>query len=235
MQWFAVSRPTMAYRLTANRPIANCDGNQSANRNPACFVDLFSVRSSNAQMVRISVNTMKATYWIALAVFTLALNSEYQNGKFPTLHRVAGRAGTTLCQIATRAEQTLAAAGLLTGRAAFAEDDLLALNTSEMAENQAEMLREQAEENAETLREQTRDKAEMVRDQIRAQVGIVRAQARIRRAQIEQMHFHARPPINFSDALNRRMVVVARPGCSKDVRVAISSGPGTSDDGEDSF
>jgi hypothetical protein len=128
------------------------------------------------------MNTTKATYWIALATFALALNSEYRHGKFPGLHRVAGRAGTTLCRITTRAEQTLAMARLLTVRPGLPAQELLASNAAEIAENQAEMLREQARDEAEVLREQGRDQAETLRDQVRAQADILRAEAQLQRA-----------------------------------------------------
>ena len=55
------------------------------------------------------MNTNKATYWIALAVFALALNSEYQKGSFPALHRVGPRR-IHVCRVAARAEQTFALA-----------------------------------------------------------------------------------------------------------------------------
>jgi hypothetical protein len=87
------------------------------------------------------MNTTKATYWIALATFALALNSKYQHGGFPALHRVGERAGTTLCRISARAEQTLAMVRVLTARPELPAEDLLASNAAEMAENQAEMLR----------------------------------------------------------------------------------------------
>lgn len=182
------------------------------------------------------MSTTKATYWIALAVFALALNSEYQQGKFPALHRVAAHAGTTMCRITTRAEQTFAMARLLTGRPALPADSLLALNTSEMAENQAEMLREQAQDEAEVLHAQTRDQAETLRDQIRAQVEMIRAQAQMQRSQVEQIRLRTRSQFTFSNATNRRVLVSPSQGCSKkDVRVAINSASDSSDDDEDTF
>ncbi|HEX8810535.1 MAG TPA: hypothetical protein VF742_00960 [Terracidiphilus sp.] len=177
------------------------------------------------------MNTTKATYWMALAVFALALNSEYRHGNFPALHRVASQAGTTMCRVATRAEHTLAMARLLTGRPALPADDLLALNTSEMAENQAEMLREQAQVEAEVLRDQTRDQAERLRDQVRAQVEMLRAQAQMQRDQIEQIRFRTQSRVRISNAMNRRVVVVGTPGCSKsDLRVAVNAGPEPADE-----
>ena len=82
------------------------------------------------------MNSAKITYWIALAAFALALNGEYQHGKFPALHRAAQGAGNTLCRITTRAEHTLAMARLLTDSSALPADDLLASNAARMAEDQ---------------------------------------------------------------------------------------------------
>ena len=179
------------------------------------------------------MNTTKATYWIALAVFALALNSEYRHGSFPALHRVANQAGTSLCRVATRAERTLAMARLLTGRPTLPADDLLAFNASEMAENQAEMLREQAQVQAEVLRAQTRDQAERLRDQVRAQMEMIRAQAQMQRDQIEQIRFRTLSQVRMSNAVTRRVVVVSSPGCSKSaVRVAVNAGSDSSDDDE---
>src|SRR5271157_159501 len=165
-------------------------------------------------MVRIHMNTTKATYWIALAAFAFALNSEYRHGNFPALHRAAERASTTMCRAATRAEHTLVMARLLTGRRALPANDLLAFNTSEMAENQAEMLREQAQIEAEVLRDQTRDQAERLRDQIRAQMEMIRAQAQMQRDQIEQIRFGTRSQVRISNAVSRRVVAIAGTGCS---------------------
>jgi hypothetical protein len=185
-------------------------------------------------MVRISMNTTKATYWIALAVFAVALNSEYRHGNFPALHRVANQAGTTMCRVATRAERTLAMARLLTGRPTLPADNLLAFNASEMAENQAEMLREQAQINAEVLRAQTRDQAERLRDQVRAQMEMIRAQAQVQRDEIRQIRYRALSQVRISNAVNRRMVEVSNPGCSSSaVRVAVNAGGDSSDDDEE--
>ena len=35
------------------------------------------------------MNAQKVAYWVALAVFGLALHSAYQRGEFPSIHRVA--------------------------------------------------------------------------------------------------------------------------------------------------
>src|SRR5882757_2400253 len=86
----------------------------------------------------------KALYWIALGVFALGLNSEYQKGSLPLAHRVADRAEAVLCQVAARAEQTWAMARVLSGRQEFRVDDqFLARQQAEadqvLAEHQADL------------------------------------------------------------------------------------------------
>jgi hypothetical protein len=177
------------------------------------------------------MNTAKITYWIALAAFVLALNSEYQHGKFPALHRAAEGAGTTLCRVATRAEHSLAMARLLTGRPALPADDLVASNAVGMAEDQAEMLRDEAQGEAEVLREQARDQAKRLRDQVRAQAEVIRIQKELQRDQIEQIRDRVRSQFHISRAANRRVLVIDREGCPKrGMRVAINAGPDSSDD-----
>ena len=61
------------------------------------------------------MNTNKVLYWVVLGVFAVGLHSEYRNGRFPALRRVAEHAESTLCRMVTRAEQTLALARVLTG------------------------------------------------------------------------------------------------------------------------
>jgi|SRR5271166_237011 len=153
------------------------------------------------------MNTNKAAYWIALGVLALGLNSEYQQGRFEALHRIAGRADSALCQISMRAKDTLALARILRGREDLPADNLLAsADQAEMARDQAEMLSEQAQDQAEILsdtvgervRERVRERVqEKVREgirervldqvnaQIHAQADLIRAQAEIQRAEIE--------------------------------------------------
>jgi len=154
------------------------------------------------------MNTQKAAYWLALAVFGLALHSEYQHGSFPALHRVAGCAGSTLYRIARHAEQTLAMAVPQTAPSAFRTDDLEAnAKARELAEAKAELAREEAQDKAEELREQTRDVAELLRDQARARAAMIRAQVQLQRAQIEQIHRCVRSQLRASNVVNRRIVV----------------------------
>src|SRR5436190_16755711 len=111
-----------------------------------CSVDLFSRRPSNAHKVGEPVMNNKALYWIALGVFAFGLNSEYQQGNLSLAHRIAGHAGAVLCKIATRAEQTLAVARVLTGsQQSSVDNQFIALQQAEvdraLAEHQAEIAR----------------------------------------------------------------------------------------------
>jgi hypothetical protein len=103
------------------------------------------------------MDTNKAAYWIALGVLVLGLNSEYRHGSFVGLHRVAEYAGSALCRMATRAEQTLAVARVLVRSERFPVDGLVA------ATGGAETARAQGE----LLRDQARDEAELFWDRVR--------------------------------------------------------------------
>ena len=171
------------------------------------------------------MDTNKAAYWIALGVFALGLNSEYQHGRFVALHRVSEHAGATLCRIATRAEQTLAVARVLTSRERFAVDGLVA------ATDGAEMARAQGE----LLRDQARDEAEVLQDRLQAKADVIRAKAETQRAEIEQTRVRMRSQFRLARAVDRRVTVV----CPKTaVRIAVNAGmrlAEVSPDVEDSF
>ena len=158
------------------------------------------------------MDTNKAAYWVALGVLALGLNSEYQHGNFVALHQVAERAGSTVCRISTRAEQTLMALGI-TGREALPADDLVAASDRvEMARDEAESTREQARARAEMVRER-------VRDEIRAQADVLRAEADVRRAQIEQIRWRAMSQVRLTRADNHRVKVF----CPK-TRITVDAG-----------
>jgi hypothetical protein len=145
------------------------------------------------------MNTEKAAYWIALGVLALGVNSEYRQGNFVALHRVAERAGSVLCRAATRAEQTLAVARLLTSRDGLRADTRLAsADTREMAWDRAELVREQALEQAELLRDRVRD--EMV-----ARADVMRTRAEVRRAEMEQIRLRARSQYRLTRTVNPRV------------------------------
>ena len=171
------------------------------------------------------MNTNKAAYWIALGVFALALNSEYRHGSFVGLHRASEYAGSAVCRMATRAEQTLAVARFLTGRQESAEDDLLA------ADSRAEMARVQSE----LLRDQARDEAELLRDGVQAQADVIRAQVETQLAEAEQIRLRMRSQFRLARAVNRRVTVICpRTGA----RITVNSGMRQADvspDVEDSF
>ena len=149
------------------------------------------------------MNTPKAAYWFALALFAVACHSEYQRGAFPALHRAANSAGATVCRLTTNAERTVAMARLLIGRPAPSTDELLAgldarqMATARLPEDAAEMAREEAQDRAEMLREQGRDRA-----LVRAQAEIVRTQTEMRRAQIRKMRVLSQSRVRISNAVD---------------------------------
>ena len=165
------------------------------------------------------MDTNKAAYWIALGILALGLNSEYRQGNFVAVHRVADRAGSLFCRVATRAEKTLATVRILTGREGTPAHNLFA--ASERAERvrvESELLREQAE----LLRDTVRDR---VRDEVRARADIIRAQAEMQRAGIEQIRFRARS-VRLAGIVDRRVVVV----CPKTgERIEVNAGPDSAD------
>ena len=175
------------------------------------------------------MDTNKAAYWIALGVLALGLNSEYRHGSFVPLHRVSERAGSTLCRMATRAEQTLAVARVLTSRERFAADGLVAATDgAEMARAQVELLRDQARDEAELLRDR-------LREQVLAQADVIRVQAETQRAEDEQIRLRMRSQVRLARTVDRRVMVV----CPKTgVRIAVNAGmrlAEVSPDVEDSF
>ena len=171
------------------------------------------------------MDTNKAAYWIALGVFALGLNSEYQHGRFVALHRVSEHAGSTLCRMATRAAQTLAVARVLTSRERFPVDGLsAATGGAERALGQDEL-----------LRDQVRDEAELLRDRVLGQADVIRAQAEVQRARVEQIRLRMRSRFRIARAVDRRVAVV----CPKTgVRIAVNARmrlAEVSPDVEDSF
>jgi hypothetical protein len=171
------------------------------------------------------MDTNKAAYWIALGVLALALNSEYQHGRFVALHRVSEYAGSALCRMATRAEQTVAVARVLVRSERFQVDGLIA------ATDGAEVARAQEE----LLRDQARDEAELLRDGVQAQADVIRAQAEVQRAKVEKIRLRMRSQFRLASTVDRRVLVV----CPKtSVRIAVKAGmrlAEVSPDVEDSF
>lgn len=148
------------------------------------------------------MNTNAAAYWIAVGVLALGLNSEYHQGRLVTLHRVADRAGSVLCELSVRAEESLAVATGLTNRRANLRDSVLAAaDQAEMAQEQAQMIREEARAQAELVRGQ-------VREQILARREVLRAQAQMRRAEFEQLRFRVGSDLRLTNANGRRVVVL---------------------------
>ncbi len=144
----------------------------------------------------------KALYWIALGVFTLGLNSEYQKGNLPLAHRVADRAEAVLCQVATRAEQTLALARVLTGRQEFTVDDQF------LVRQQAEVERVMAEHHADLERAMALRQADL--DRIEQKLD--RVHMVLDRAQMSKMRVLERTRFKLSNATSRRIVVCPQSG-----------------------
>jgi hypothetical protein len=156
------------------------------------------------------MNTNKFMYWLVVGVFALGLHSEYRNGRFPAIHRVAEHAESTLCRVVTRAEQTVALARVLTSPQPLAVDELLAsARDREMAQ-------------AELLRDQARAHAQLLRDQVRAQADLIRAQAELQQSQIEQFRWHTQSQFKLTNAAYRRVTLV----CPKTgARISVNAGP----------
>jgi hypothetical protein len=155
------------------------------------------------------MDTNKATYWIALAVLVLGLNSEYRQGKFVTLHRVADRAGFVLCGATTHAQRTLTAALGLVGREARPSDDLLAsVSRADSYREQAESLREQERNEAERVRDIQEQVRDQVRDQFVAQRDAIRAQADLQRAEIVRIRDTARAQFRVVRSAEGRITMI---------------------------
>jgi DNA replicative helicase MCM subunit Mcm2 (Cdc46/Mcm family) len=181
------------------------------------------------------MDTNKAAYWIALAVLALGLNSEYHQGNLVVLHRVADRAGDTLCRLSTRGEHLLALAKFSLQQKVRENDVEVATNGVESARAQAQLMREQAHAQAESMREQARAQGEAIREQVRAQVEELRAQSTMRRAMDQQVRVRGRY-LNLVSSGNHGMTVV----CPKTgTRVVVSDDSDLSDDAkvevDDSF
>jgi len=156
------------------------------------------------------MNTNRVLYWVVLGVFVLGLHSEYRNGRFPAIHRVAGHAESTICRLVTRAEQTVALARVLTTPRSSAADELLA------------SAREREFAQAELLRDQARARAQLLRDQVQAQSDVIRAQAELRQAQIEQIRWRTQSQFEFRNAAQRRVTLT----CPKTgARISVNAGP----------
>jgi len=163
----------------------------------------------------------KAIYWIALGAFALGLNSEYRNGSLPVLHRVADRAGSMFCRIASQAEQTLAMARILTSR----PQPELRVDEEFMARQQAEMNRVMAEQQANLDRVLAERQAELNRamalreaDLARAQAQLDRMQAVLERTRLTRERALEHTRLKLANATNRRISVVC-PGTKLSVRV----------------
>lgn len=151
------------------------------------------------------MNTNHAAYWVAVGALALGLSSDYQRGNFVTLHQVAKRAGSAVCQVASSAKETLALAKILTSRGdELASESVAAVNEARVAQAQGEMLAERARDEAQSLRDRSRGQ---LRDEIRARAAIIRARAEMARAQ-EEVRLRTRAQLRLVDVGNRGVMVV---------------------------
>jgi len=156
------------------------------------------------------MNTNKIMYWLVLGVFAIGLHSEYRNGRFPAIHRLADHAESTLCRMVTHAEQTVALARVLTSPQPFATDELLA------------SARDQEFAQAELLRDQARAHGQLLRDQVRAQADLIRAQAELQHSQIERIRWATQSQFQLRNATDRRVTLICpRTGA----RISVDAGP----------
>jgi hypothetical protein len=154
------------------------------------------------------MNSDKIIYWVSLGVFALGVSHEYREGKFPAAHRAVAHAETTLCQLVTRAEQTMAVAKFIINPPAPAADELVA-SANGFGQEQVELLPEQA-----------RDQAELVREQVQAQAEMIRVRAEVRRAEIEQIRRATRSQFQFAQTADRRvMLICPKTGARVSVKV----------------
>jgi hypothetical protein len=178
------------------------------------------------------MNTPKAAYWFALALFAIAFHSEYQRGAFPALHRVASHAGSTMCRLTTKAERTVAMARLIIERPAPSSGELFArldarqsADTRRLAEDAAETAHEEAQDRAEMLRDRIREQVrDRGREQVRAQAEIVRAQTEMQRGQIRRIRVLSESEVRITNALDRPVISVTPGRCAQSaIRVAVPS------------
>jgi hypothetical protein len=156
------------------------------------------------------MNTNKLMYWLALGVFVLGLHSEYRNGRFPAIHRLADHTVSTLCRMATRAEQTVALARVLTSPQPASADDLFA------------SVRDQELAQANVLRDQAQARTELLRDQVRARADLMRAQAELQQSHIERIRWGTLSQFKFTNAAQRRVTLI----CPKTgARISVNAGP----------
>lgn len=146
------------------------------------------------------MNTNKLAYFIALGVLAFGLTSEYQKGNFPAIHRVVGVAENSLCRLATRAEQSLAVARILTGRQhqEFRVDDEF------IARQQAQVERVMADHQADIDRAMDLRQADLDR----VQQKLDRMHFVLDRAQLQKVRVLEGTRFKLSNAANRRMIVV---------------------------
>ena len=130
------------------------------------------------------MHAQKATYWVALALAAFGFNSAYQQGAFPTLHRLSGlrRFPQSGARLGIDAERTVAMARLTIGRSSFSPLPSLPRRSrrflsghlpASFGSAQLADARTLAHEHARMARELAQDRVEMIRDQARAEAEII--------------------------------------------------------------
>ena len=72
------------------------------------------------------------------------------------------------------------------------------------------------------MRDQAQAHAERLRDQVRAQADLIRAQAELQRSQIERIRWGTQSQFRWTNAANRRVLLV----CPKTgARISVNAGP----------
>ncbi|MGA9352679.1 MAG: hypothetical protein WBV46_03245 [Terriglobales bacterium] len=186
------------------------------------------------------MHAQKATYWVALALAAFGFNSAYQQGAFPTLHRLSACAGSRVARLGIDAERTVAMARLTIGRSSFSPlpslPSLAPLPVGHLPASfgsaQLADARTLAHEHARMARELAQDRVEMIRDQARAEAEIMRAQVRLQETELRHAGKLVRmnPQIHLSDAMPAISIEPA--SCAKSiVRVSLAGAP---DDDADS-
>jgi hypothetical protein len=186
------------------------------------------------------MNIEKAAYWLVLAAFGFALLDVCPRGALQNLNHALGHTGSTLCRLATNAGNAVMASVFVvhprlqtnslsaTDARELAQEKLERVQGQvEMAQDQAQQVREQAlakaeavrEEalaNADALRVEARAKADAMREQALAQAAIARAEVELQRSGIQQLRLRVQPQVHLSHAASHHLLVMSNDLMSSD-------------------
>lgn len=161
------------------------------------------------------MNMNKVLYWVALAAVAFGLSSEYQRGGFARLHSLAEYTEARLFSVATQAEHSLLALGILPIHARPSSTQEAMLRSDQIGRvlelHKAELGRAIALHEAELER---------------AEARIARAQAIMAHTDLARMQVLAAPHFKVIKDADHRAITI----CSKSGRhVRIESSPDMSD------